>query len=40
MCAVEGLMTTKINENTFGNVWMITQDGLDYLEEIEDVLGS
>jgi len=40
MCASEGLMTTKLNETTYGNVWMITQHGLDYMEELEDVFGD
>lgn len=40
MCASEGLLTTKINETTYGNVWLVTQDGLDYMEELEDVFSS
>ena len=40
MAAVEGLITTKINETTFGNIWMVTQDGLGYIEEVEDVFSD
>lgn len=40
MCASEGLITTKINDVTYGNVWMVTQHGLDYIEELEDVLPT
>ena len=40
LCASEGLLTTKINETTYGNVWLVTQDGLDYMEELEDVFSS
>ena len=39
LCAVEGLITTKINDTTFGNIWMVTGRGMEYLEEVEDVLG-
>lgn len=39
LCAVEGLITTKLNDTTYGNIWLATQDGLDYLEELQDVLG-
>ena len=40
MSAVEGLISTKINETTFGNIWMVTQEGLDYIEEVEVVLSD
>lgn len=39
LCACEGLITTKINDTTFGNVWMVTGHGLEYLEEVSDVLS-
>ena len=39
ICASDGLISTKIGESTFGNVWMITQDGLAAMEGIEDVLS-
>ena len=39
MCAVEGLITTQINFNTYGNIWMVTQQGLEYLEEVEDAFN-
>ena len=40
MCASEGLLTTKIDDTTYGNVWLITRDGLNYMEEIQDVFLS
>jgi len=39
LCAVEGFITTKIQDDMFGNVWMVTQSGLAYMEELEDVLS-
>lgn len=39
MCASDGLISTRLNESTYGNTWMITQDGLAAMEGIEDVLG-
>lgn len=40
LCASEGLLTTKINDVTFGNVWMVTAKGLEYMEDMENVLGD
>ena len=39
MAAVEGLITTKINDTTYGNVWLVTGNGMEYLEELEDVFS-
>mgnify|MGYP000020563639 CR=1 FL=1 len=39
LCASEGFLTTQLNPTTFGNVWLVTQLGLEYLEEMEDVFG-
>ena len=40
LCASEGFLTTKVNDVTFGNVWMVTARGLEYMEDMEDVLGD
>lgn len=40
LCASEGLLTTKINDTTFGNVWMVTARGLEYMEDMENVFGD
>ena len=39
IAASEGLITTRLNEGQFTNVWMITQDGLQFMESMEDVFG-
>ena len=39
LCACEGLITTKISDVKFGNVWVVTAEGLEYLNEVSDVLG-
>ena len=40
LCASEGFITTKVNEQMYGNVWMVTQLGLEYLEDMDDVLSD
>lgn len=40
LCASEGFITTKVNEQMYGNIWMVTQLGLEYLEGVDDVLGD
>ena len=40
LCASEGFLTTKVNDVTFSNVWMVTARGLEYMEECEDVLSD
>lgn len=40
LCASEGFITTKVNEQMYGNVWMVTQLGLEYLESLDDVLSD
>ena len=40
LAASEGLLTTKMNETTYTNVWMVTADGLDWMEGVEDVFGD
>lgn len=38
LAAVEGLISTRLTEEKFTNVWMVTADGLDWMSEVEDVL--
>lgn len=38
LCASEGFITTRVNDDYYGNVWMVTQLGLEFLEAVEDVL--
>jgi len=38
LAAVEGLISTRLTEEKFTNVWMVTSDGLDWMSEVEDVL--
>jgi len=38
LAACEGLISTRLNDATFTNNWMVTADGLAYLSEVEDVL--
>ena len=40
VCASEGLISTKVNDGQYSNVWMITRDGLDQMEELASVLSS
>ena len=35
VCAVDGLITTRVNDDTIGNVWMITSEGLDALHGLQ-----
>ena len=39
ICAVEGLISNRLDEGLFTNVWMVTAAGLEYMEEAEHVLG-
>ena len=39
LCACEGLITTKISDFKFGNVWVVTAEGLEYFNEVSDVLS-
>lgn len=38
LAAVEGLISTRLTEEKFTNVWMVTADGLDWMSGVEDVL--
>ena len=40
LCASEGLISPRVNEFTFGNIWMITQDGLAYMEGLDELLSD
>jgi len=37
LAACEGLLSTRLTEEQFTNVWMITADGLYWMSEVEDV---
>lgn len=39
LAASEGLLSTRLNENTYTNRWMITREGLDWMEGFDDVFG-
>ena len=36
ICAGEGFISTKLNEEQWGNLWMITADGLQWMEWFND----
>lgn len=36
LCASDGLITTRVDDNRVSNVWIITRDGLEVLEELID----
>ena len=38
LAACEGLLSTRLNDEQFTNVWMVTADGLDWMSGVEDVL--
>ena len=38
IAATEGLITTRINQEQWGNVWYLTEDGYEYMKELEYVL--
>lgn len=35
LAASEGLITTRMNDDTYTNRWMVTADGLEWLEGVE-----
>ena len=39
VAATELLITTKLSEEMWGNQWLITEDGLQYMKELEDALS-
>ena len=36
LCASEGLISTRIGEHTYTNRWMVTAEGLGWMEGFED----
>lgn len=40
IAASEGLITTRVNDEAFGNYWLITSSGLDFVEGFNDVFSS
>ena len=40
LCASEGLISTKVNEDSFGNRWMITEDGIMWMRGFDDTFAS
>lgn len=39
LCASDGLITTKVAEGEYSNTWLITQDGFQAMEDLQNVLG-
>lgn len=39
LAASEGLISTRLDNGVFCNKWMITQEGLQFLEEMQDDYG-
>ena len=40
LAASEGLISTRLNETTFTNRWMVTAEGMEWMEGMEDVLST
>ena len=40
IAASEGLISTRVNDGQFTNIWLITQEGLQFMEAIDDVFGG
>ena len=40
LCASEGLLSTMLPDGHFTNVWMITQDGMAWLEGAANALSD
>lgn len=39
LCATEGLLSTQLGENTYTNKWMVTAEGLGWMEGFEDAFS-
>lgn len=39
ICATEDLITTKVAEEMWGNIWLITENGLLFMKGLEDDFG-
>lgn len=35
IAATENLITTRVSDEVWGSLWMITEDGLEYMREVE-----
>ena len=40
LAASEGFISTKLSEATFANVWMITAEGIAFMEWCDDVFSD
>jgi len=40
LCASEGFITTQVDDSSFTNIWMVTHEGLSFMEGLSDVLGD
>ena len=40
LAASEGMISTRLNENTHTNTWMVTAEGLEWTENFNDFLSS
>lgn len=40
VAASEGFISTRLDENKFTNRWMITMEGLQFLEDMKDVIAE
>jgi hypothetical protein len=40
IAASEGLLTTRLDDQRHINAWLVTEDGLAWMREIEDVFGD
>ena len=40
LAASEGLISTRINPEEFGNQWLLTQQGFEWMEMIHDVVRT
>ena len=39
LLASEGLLSTKLGNGSYCNLWMVTEDGMGWMEEVQDVLA-
>ena len=39
LCATEGLLSTQLGESTYTNKWMVTAEGLGWMEGFEDAFS-
>jgi len=40
VCACEGLLTTRLEDELYGNRWMVTEDGLIWMQGFEDAFTN